>query len=162
ETVEGIGDDLAYFETLGDWKLTTRYLSDIQQVTPQRISEVARKYLTFENLGVFEYLPESVERYLSASEYRAAVLDKVEALVARRNETESPVPTQIPERSNGLIADMVGAARRVAITRGPDVYILEDHRVPLVSFGIFFPGGRLLETERNAGITELMLRTALR
>ena len=37
-----------------------------------------------------------------------------------------------------------------------------DHRLPLVSFGIFYPGGRLLESSKNAGITELMLRTAIR
>jgi zinc protease len=31
----------------------------------------------------------------------------------------------------------------------------------MVSFGIFYPGGRLDETPENAGITELMLRSAL-
>ena len=124
--------------------------------------DVARKYLTFTNLGVFEYLPESIERNLSAAEYQAAVLDKVEAAVLRRNEDELPVTAQIPQRGNGLVTDAVGAIRRQSILRGPDVYILEDHRLPLVSFGIFFPGGRLLETEQNAGITELSLRSALR
>ncbi|HTG73253.1 MAG TPA: pitrilysin family protein [Terriglobia bacterium] len=162
ETVDGVGDDLASYEAFGDWKLTSAYLSDIQKVTPQRVMDVARKYLTFTNLGVFEYLPESIGRNLSAAEYQAAVLDKVEAAVLRRNEEELPVTAQIPQRGNGLVTDAVGAIRRQSILRGPDVYILEDHRLPLVSFGILFPGGRLLETERNAGITELALRSALR
>jgi zinc protease len=122
----------------------------------------ARKYLTVSNLAVFEYLPESIERYLSASEYTTAVLDKVEAAVARRNEEELPVAAQITSRSDSLVSDMVGTIQRRSILRGPDVYILEDHRLPIVSFGIFFPGGRLLETPQNAGITELMLRSALR
>jgi zinc protease len=65
ETVDGVGDDLATYEALGDWKLTSAYLSDIQKVTPQRVMEVARKYLTFTNLGVFEYVPESIGRNLS-------------------------------------------------------------------------------------------------
>ena len=98
ETVDGVGDELAYYEALGDWKLTSTYLSDIQKVTPQRVMDVARKYLTFTNLGVFEYLPESIERNLSAAEYQAAVLDKVEAAVLRRNEAELPVTAQIPQR----------------------------------------------------------------
>jgi len=34
--------------------------------------------------------------------------------------------------------------------------------LPLVSFGVFYPGGRLYESPKNAGITELMLRTAIR
>jgi zinc protease len=162
ETVEGVGDNLAYYEALGDWKLSSTYLSDLQQVTPQRVLEAARKYLTFANLSVFEYLPESVERYLSVSEYQAAVLNKVDVAVERRNEPELPVAAQIPQRTEGLVADMVGTIQRRSIVRGPDAYILEDHRLPLVSFGVFFPGGRLLETERNSGITELMLRSALR
>src|SRR5262249_42641670 len=36
------------------------------------------------------------------------------------------------------------------------------HRLPLVSFGLFYPGGRLYESPKNAGITELMLRAAMR
>ena len=144
ETVGGLGGDLAHYEALGDWKLSATYLADIQKVTPQRVMEVARKYLTFANLGVFEYLPDSVERYLTADEYKVAVIDKVEAAVARRNEEELPVTAQIPQRSTGLVTDAVGTIRRQSLLRGPDVYILEDHRLPLVSFGIFFPGGRLM------------------
>src|SRR5262245_55618781 len=99
---------------------------------------------------------------MSATEYQTAVLNKVDAAVERRNEPELPVVAQIPLRTEGLVADMIGTIQRRPIVRGPDTYILEDHRLPIVSFGIFFPGGRLLETEKNAGITELMLRSALR
>ena len=162
ERVEQISSTLAFYEALGDWKRSQTYLSEIQQVTPERIRDVARKYLTFANLTVFEYLPESIERYLTLEEYRAAVLDKVDAAVERRTEDELPVVAQIPQRTDALVVDAVGTVQRRSILRGPDVYILEDHQLPLVSFGIFFPGGRLLETERNAGITELMLRSTLR
>src|SRR5215831_9082004 len=51
---------------------------------------------------------------------------------------------------------------RRSILRGPEVFVAEDHRLPLVSFGLFYPGGRLFESPKNAGITELMLRTAIR
>jgi zinc protease len=131
-------------------------------VTPQRVMDAARKNLTVENLSILEYLPDRVERSLSAAEYKTAVLDKVGAVVARPNQEELTVSAQIPQRGDGLVADMVGSIQRRSILRGPEVYILEDHRLPLVSFGIFFPGGRLLETPQNAGITELMLRSAMR
>jgi len=162
ETVNGLGDSLAYYESIKDWSLSSTYLADIQRVTPERIATAARKYLTTSNLAVFEYLPESIERYLSPNEYTAAVLDKVDAAVARRNEDELPVVAQINPRSDTLVSDMVGTIQRRSILRGPAVYILEDHRLPIVSFGLFLPGGRLLETPQNAGITELMLRSALR
>ncbi len=167
ETVDGTGDELAIYEALGDWKRSTAYLDDIDKVTPQRVMDAARKYLVNANLSVFEYLPESVSRDISAAEYTAAVLDKVDAAVRRREEPELPVPARIsqagqPVQEGTLVPDMVGTLQRRSILRGPDVYILEDHRLPVVSFGIFYPGGRLYETARNAGITELMLRTALR
>jgi zinc protease len=169
ETVDGTGDELAYYEALGDWKRSSAYLSAIQRATPETILNAARKYLVNTNLTVFEYLPDSVQRSFSEADYKAAVLDKVDAAVERRNEPELPVSAQIPTLASGqqtvsgnLIADMTGTIQRRSILRGPDVYILEDHRLPIVSFGIFFPGGRLHETARNAGITELMLRSALR
>jgi zinc protease len=163
ETVDAIGDSLAYYEALKDWNWSSTYLNDIQRVTADRVMNAARKYLNVSNLTVFEYLPESIERYFSASEYTAAVLDKVEAAVVRRaNEDELPVVALTSARGGSLVSDMVGTIQRRSILRGPEVFILEDHRLPIVSFGIFFPGGRLLETPQNAGITELMLRSALR
>jgi zinc protease len=162
ETVDAIGDNLARFESLKDWTWSSTYLADIQRVTPERIANAARRYLTVSNLGVFEYLPESVERYLSTSQYTASVIDKVDAAVVRRSEDELPVVSQTTQPGDTLVSDMVGTIQRRSILRGPEVYILEDHRLPLVSFGIFFPGGRLMETPQNVGITELMLRSALR
>jgi zinc protease len=161
ETVEGIADELAYHEALGDWKLTSAYIANIQKVTPQRVVDAAKKYLTFGNLSVFEHVPESMQRYLEASIYNSEVLDKVAAAVSRRSTEELPV-APLPQPSTALMSEIVAAPRRQSILRGPDVYLLEDHRNPIVSFGIFFPGGRSLETSRNAGITELMLRSALR
>jgi zinc protease len=151
ESIDGIGESLAYYEALRDWTLSSTYLSDLQRVTPQRVMDAARKNLTVENLSILEYLPDRVERSLSAAEYKTAVLDKVGAVVARPNQEELTVSAQIPQRGDGLVADMVGSIQRRSILRGPEVYILEDHRLPLVSFGIFFPG-----------ITELMLRSAMR
>ena len=162
ETIDGLGKSLAYYESLRDWTLSSTYLSDLQRVTPQRMMDAARKHLTIDNLSIQEYLPDRIERNLSPADYKTAVLDKVDAAVSRPRPDELPVAAQIPQRDDGLVADMVGTIQRRSILRGPEVYILEDHRLPLVSFGMFFPGGRLLETSQNAGITELMLRSAIR
>src|SRR5262249_28194085 len=121
-----------------------------------------KKYLTFENLSAFEYLPESLTRNLNLEQYRAAVLDKVPSMIEQRSVQELPVVAEIPKTGEGIVQDLVKPMTKRSILRGPDVYILEDHRQPLVSFGIFYPGGRLYESPKNAGITELMLRTAIR
>jgi len=161
ETVDGLAHDLAYYEALGDWKRSFAYMPSIQKVSIDDVGRVAGKYLTFDNLSAFEYQQQSVTRNLNADEYRVAVLEKVPAAIEQRAVQELPVVAEIPI-NDGIVHDLVKPVARRSILRGPDVYIIEDHRLPLVSFGIFYPGGRLYESEKNAGITELTLRTAIR
>ena len=162
ETVSGMAQDIAHYEALGDWKKSLSYLSAIRKVSAEEVIRVAKKYLVFENLSAFEYLPESVTRMLTESDYRQAVVDKVSAATEQRAIQELPVAAEIPSSDDSLTHDLVKPVEKRSILRGPDVYIIEDHRLPLVSFGLFYPGGRLYESPKNAGITELMLRTALR
>src|SRR2546428_551761 len=147
---------------LGDWKRSLSYLRAIQKVSADDVIRVAKKYLVFESLSAFEYLPESVTRTLTESDYLQAVLDKVASAIEQRAIQELPVAAEIPSADDSLTHDLVKPVEKRSILRGPDVYIIEDHRLPLVSFGLFYPGGRLYESPKNAGITELMLRTALR
>jgi zinc protease len=163
ETVDGLAHDLAYYEALGgDWKKSLDYIPAIQKISVDDIARVAKKYLTIENLSAYEYLPESVTRNLNLEQYRSAVLDKVPSMIEQRSVQELPVVAEIPKTGEGIVQDLVKPITKRSILRGPEVYILEDHRLPLVSFGIFYPGGRLYESPKNAGITELMLRTAIR
>ncbi len=162
EKVDDVAEELAYYESLGDWKKADSYLSDVQNVTVEDAVRAARTYLTVENMTAFEYLPESEARSFSDVEYREAVIAGVAAATEQREIDELPVTVDISAPGDAVLHDLVKPIQRRSILRGPNVYILEDHRLPLVSFGIFFPGGRLLETTENAGITELMLRTAIR
>ena len=163
ETVDGIGIDLALNEALGNWKRSVTYLDEIQKVTAQQVVDVAKKYLIETNLSAFEYLPNSSPATpLSPDDYRRNISAKVADATPQHKEAELPVGGRIPERANSLMVESVKPIEKRSILHGPDVYIVEDHRLPLVSFGIFFPGGRLYETAENSGITELMLRTALR
>jgi zinc protease len=162
ETVDGIAENLAYYESLGDWKQSENYLPEIQGVSAAEVQNAAKKYLTDENLSAFEYYPEGTERMFDEDTFAEAVLSKVPNAVEERKVPELPVTADILPPAEGVARDMVKTIQKRSILRGPDVYILEDHRLPLVSFGIFYPGGRLLETSHNSGITELMLRTAIR
>jgi len=163
ETVDGIGKNLAENEALGDWKRSVTYLTDIQQVTPQQIVDAAKKYFTSENLSVFQYLPvASANSLVSTEDYRGNILAKVAEATPQRKEAELPVSARIPELSASIAVESVKPIEKRSILHGPDVYIVEDHRLPLVSFGIFYAAGRLTETAENSGITELMLRSALR
>src|SRR5262249_46544676 len=157
ETVTGLAADVAYFESLGDWKKSASYLSAIQKVSADDVVRVAKKYLTFGNLSAFEYLPESAARKLSETDYRQTVLDKVAMATEERSVQQLPVTAEIPLGGDSIEHDLVKPIEKRSILRGPTVYIVEDHRLPLVSFGLLFPGGRLYESAKNSGITELML-----
>src|SRR6185436_9355499 len=98
----------------------------------------------------------------SLDDYRTSILGKVADAVQQHRETELTVNVRMPEMSNSITVETVKAIEKRSIFHGPDIYIVEDHRLPLVSFGIFYPGGRLNETPENSGVTELMLRSALR
>ena len=162
ETVESLADEMARQEALGDWKRMDRYLEGIQAVSREDVGRVASEYLTRTNLGVFEYLPDGVTRSFSNEDFTANVFDRVPLDIVERSVEEFPVRASVPIPDVEVVLDLVRPPVRRQVLRGPEVYVLEDHRLPLVSFGIFYPGGRLYETERNAGITELMLRSALR
>jgi len=162
ETVSGMAQNIAYFEALGDWKKSLSYFGTIQKVSADDIVRVAKKYLTSGNLSAFEYLPESVTRTFNETDFRQAVLDKVAAATEQRAIQELPVTAQISAGDESITHDFVKPVEKRSILRGPDVYIVEDARLPLVSFGLFYPGGRLYESAKNAGITEMMLRTAMR
>ena len=163
ETVDGIGNDLAENEAMGSWKRSNAYLADIQKVTAQQIIDVTKKYLTSENLSAFQYLPESGPNTLtSTADYQTTVLGKIAESTPQHRETELPVTARMPEMGSTVAVEAVKPVEKRSLFNGPDVYIVEDHRLPLVSFGIFYPGGRLNETAENSGITELMLRSALR
>ncbi len=48
---------IGMFEILGDWRLKERYLQQLNEVTPEDVSRVARKYLTEENRTVGILIP---------------------------------------------------------------------------------------------------------
>src|SRR5262249_3669404 len=123
ETVDGVAHDLAYYEALGDWKKSLAYIHAIQKISTDDVLRVAKKYLMFENLSAFEYLPESVTRNLNLEQYHVAVLDKVPASIEQRSIQELPVTVEIPRTDEGIVQDLVKPVTRRSILRGPDVYI---------------------------------------
>ena len=162
ETVDGLADELSSHEAFGDWKRSEEYIPGIQRVKNSDLLRISNLYLTNENLGLFEYLPNHITRSFTADDFEASVLDRVKQTIVPRSIEEFPVSTEVNEQDDALIQDLVRPVVRSSILRGPEVYVVEDHRLPLTSFGIFYPGGRLYEADTNSGITELMLRSALR
>jgi zinc protease len=166
QTVSGRAQRLARMESLGSWKNSTTYLSRVKQVKWEDIVRVTNRYLTLENCAVIEGLPAGSEpRTVTASTIRGTMQDLLGGAVRQEIDAREKltVPAlDIPEESGAFKPDDLRKSFQTAsILRGPEMYIREDHTMPLIHLGIFFAGGKLLESKADSGITSLLLRTML-
>ena len=166
ETVEGRGGILVQGELQGDWKNIERYRSEIGKITATDVKRVMEKHLTIRNSALMEYLPRTMtDRKLTADvigkTMEALLSPAVKEDLAERAFDVTPdykIPAAAPAfRGNEIRHSFMAAP----ILRGPEIYIREDHSSPLLAMGFFFPGGKALETESDAGITQLMLEMML-
>jgi zinc protease len=161
DTVTERAEALAYYEALGDWKRTNRYISEIKKVGPSDIKRVANKYLRLERCSLMEYLPASEAARNTTVE---GMLQTLEGLVegsadqerAKREKEVIPF-MKIPEFVDSFrYSEVQYPFQMASILRGPDMFIREDHTAPLIEMGLFFRGGKFSEKTENAGITRLM------
>jgi len=162
DTVTGRAETLAYFDSIGDWKGRDRHISDLKKVSPADIRRVATKYLRLENCALLEYLPLSGEdaRNPTVEGMRQTLGGLLEPSAdqqqAKRDKETAPY-LKIPQGAGGFTFSEIQYPFQLAsILRGPEMYIREDHTSPLVTMGIYFPGGKFDEDKGNAGITRLM------
>jgi zinc protease len=157
---------LGQFESRGDWKRMDRYLSELRKVSGEDVKRVAARYLRLENCSLVEYLPGSMDVKNRTIE---SVRNTLEALLAPSTDgeqglrdKETALSIDLPENRNDFRYSPVEYPFQTAsVLRGPEIYIREDHTAPLIHMGLFYPGGRLSETETNSGITHLMVRMML-
>jgi zinc protease len=168
DSVTGRAETLAHFESLGDWKGRDRYLSELKKVSPSDVKRVANKYLRLENCALLEYLPAAggEPRNPTAESIRQTLEGLLEPSTdqqqAKREKETAPF-LKIPQDAGSFKSSEIQYPFQLAsILRGPEMYIREDHTAPVLTMGIFFPGGKFAENKDNAGITKLMTDLILR
>ena len=164
ETVDGVPRILRYYEALGDWKKSDGYIAAIQKVTPADVLRVAKKYLTF---GESQRLrvPAGI-RDANARTSTIIVSWFLQRFRRRRKSdpiVELPVTAEIPSDTR----------RRTARSRQTDSETVDSPRSRCLHSGRPSAAARFVRNflsrrpalrvrRRTAGITELMLRTAIR
>ncbi|MCZ6878401.1 MAG: insulinase family protein [Acidobacteria bacterium] len=167
QSLEQRANSLARHEALGNYLERDGIVELLIQITPERVSQVLERYFTDPNLSLLEYFPQNAEsrtftpesiletlRLLVSSVLHEQADATDELLVA---ETESSF--QPPEFSPNYLKYNL---KRTSVLRGPIIYFKEEHVLPLVHLGLFYPGGRIEESAQNFGITDLLLRALLR
>lgn len=154
EDVLDLASLLSYHEAYGGYETIEDYLNAMQSLTEQEIVEVANKYINLPNATVLEFVNDDLPS-LSAEEYEQVLKSKYMA-------PEIALPAPLIVTSSGTPGKPQDPSRPI-VQKGKVTYIfLPDPHLPFVSGGIFFVGGRNEESESNAGITQLLLRSALK
>jgi zinc protease len=150
-------------------------VSRIRSVRGEDVQYAAARYLALSNVSVHEYEPLTAPaRSFDSASFARTVVSWAPGLAQSAGATPIPKPPASPAPR---ISDKERAAqnqseaeaenvqplpvRDFSTLNGPKVFVREDHTRPEVSIAILFLGGRVSETETNAGISNLMLRVLL-
>ena len=166
QTVTQKARELARFEAFGDWKNLNQFAPGIRKIKPSDISRVARRYLGLENCAVIESLPPGAENRNMSVQTMLATLQALLPASAEQAADERERETRLaiaPPEEPGVFkyTEIQYPMTKASVLRGPELFIQEDHTLPLIHVGFFYPGGRLLENQDNSGISTLLLNTLL-
>ncbi|MFH1262675.1 MAG: pitrilysin family protein [Pseudomonadota bacterium] len=163
EDVMGQAYGLAFFEDLGGYEQVLEYVNRMRSVTSSDILRVLEKYFTFPNMSLIEYVPNR----LGEGAPIEARLESLEKRVGRRWEKETAAPApEIPAVPPFVFSSFdtrpLTQSLETIDLGGATLLHLHNPALPLVSAAVYFPGGRLDETEGNCGVTQFMLRSTLK
>jgi zinc protease len=161
EDMEGQANYLAEWEALGDWRIGDRYLERLLTCTRDDLVAAANRYLPADNAGVIVYRPASSDAMAPGALEMREMLDaepRPEPLAAPKPYAAHALPpAQVPsfEREESGV-------RVYRTARGTPIVIRQKRGAPLLHAGVFAVGGASAEPAALAGLTTLMVRTALK
>jgi zinc protease len=172
ETAMGYAENLAFFESYGDFRLADEYLENVEKVTKADIKRVAYLYLTLEGASLLEYRPNrDFDEKITATMIKDSIKESLKEEMGEVGGEKLALLKSDEERvdisSTEFVSDKKSAyggkeAKGEKLACGPTLITKENHSLPLVSLGIYFKGGRIYESLGNCGITQLTLRTSLK
>lgn len=166
ETMEGQANLLADWQAHGDWKLADDYLQRVLAVTPERLHEVAQRYLQPEHATLLLYRPRAAAAFAGdADAARSRVFGDTPSLqadvgVQDAASSQSAPRVQAPRLEPVRVEDDV---RFYDLGVGDARLVVKQRRnVPLVSMALYCRGGSVAETNGRPGRTGLMARTSVK
>lgn len=158
EDVSGQANNLAYYESLGDFNLLNEYVARLRAVTPEAVQRAAAQYLQIEKAAIQELRPPDKTDETTADSVEQSLREAV-AELQPAPAADAPAAKPAPD----LPAPAQDAPAQVrTLSNGVTVIVKQRPRLPLVSAGIYFPGGRWAETPDTTGLTSLMLNASLK
>ena len=161
ETMEGQANHLAEWEALGDWQLGERYLERLVTTSAAAVTTVVQQYLAPDRAGTVVYRPEGTPAIAESGEAMWRLLE---------HDRPAPLPIVPPRRAtpSGSRAPTPRLEREEAGVRvyhtaaGVPLLVRHVPGAPVAYLGLFALGGASDESVERAGITSLLLRTAVK
>src|ERR1035437_9646150 len=159
EDMEGQANYLAEWEALGDWRRGEAYLQRALSVTPEEVTALALQYLDPDQAGLVLYRPNGTPEIAEIADAMRAFLD------------DGPVAEKLPPALPSAPAPAVHTRLRVEREEaGVHVYrtaagtplLVRRKTGALVHAGVFAIGGARDEPANEAGLTSMLVRTALK
>ncbi len=163
ETMEGQANYLVEWEAQGDWALGERFLERMLTAEPEQVTDTIRRYLSVERAAIVVYRPSGAEPLAGDAAEMERQLAKVRARPI------IPPPPRVPWNPPALrdAPKLEGEAAGVRIYRTEtDIPILVRRKAAgggrLLHLAVHARGGALEEQEELAGLTTMLVRTALK
>ncbi|MEJ2239607.1 MAG: pitrilysin family protein, partial [Gemmatimonadales bacterium] len=158
ESMDGRAGALCQAEALGGYELVDELHDRLLTVSADEAKAVAERHLDPERPCAVLYLPDGVRTGLSRA-WPGAV-ERGVAPVAPIAVVSSQLPATSPVAADST-AGLAGGITHLALP-GADLLVREKQGAGLVSVGVHVPGVTDQETEDVAGISRLLVRSALR
>lgn len=165
ETVEGQANLLADWQALGDWRQALEHYRRMLSVDAHTLRDVARRYITPERASLLVYVPHDAEVPESAADVKTALFGSVVPSEEYAPVTVREAPVGLEHMAHVEEARLEREEDGVRFYRSGDsahIVVLPLPGSGLVSMAIAAEGGTCAESERQAGITTVLARTALK
>jgi zinc protease len=161
EDMEGQANHLAEWEALGDWRMGDDFFERFMLATREDVARVANEYLAPDRAGVMIYRPLTSDPLAASAGDMRALLDQ-----APRPEPLAAQPPYVarvlrPAGSPEFVREEAGVFEYRSPV-GTPIVVRAKPGSPLVHIGAYMVGGVRDEDSALAGLTTLMVRTALK
>ncbi|MDB4879101.1 MAG: peptidase domain protein, partial [Gemmatimonadetes bacterium] len=159
EDMEGQANYIAEWEALGDWTKGDEYLRRALETTGEEVQALARRFLDPDQAAIVVYRPRGSAEVAATPDAMRALLDAAPAAIV--------APASLPAVAAPAVVTGMRAVREEAGVReyrtAAGVPILVRRKPgALLHAGVFALGGARDEPSDRAGLTSMLVRTAIK